>query len=88
MRILVATDQIGALSSAEAGRAIALGWLRSKPDAELAVAPMGEAGEGFAQAIADQLDAEVTLISEAGAEVIARVVTPELAVVAAERVAA
>lgn len=86
MRVLVATDQIGALSSAQAGRAIATGWLRSLPDAQLAVAPLGEAGEGFAKAVADQLEAELVLISEPDAQVIARVLSTDIAVVAAEPV--
>lgn len=86
MRILVATDQIGSLSSAEAGRAIAAGWLRAQSDAQLAVTPLGEAGEGFARAVADHVGAELTLISEPGAQVIARMVTDAVAVVAAERV--
>ncbi|GAA2100660.1 glycerate kinase [Microlunatus panaciterrae] len=50
MRVVVAVDSIGAMSSARAGTAIAEGW----PDAEVAVVPMGEAGRGFAQAVADQ----------------------------------
>lgn len=51
MRILVATDRQGELSSAEAGEAIARGWLDAQPDAQLAVAPLGEAGAGFLDAV-------------------------------------
>lgn len=51
MRILVATDRQGDLSSAEAGEAIARGWLDARPGDQLAVAPLGEAGEGFLGAV-------------------------------------
>ncbi|WP_432559114.1 glycerate kinase [Granulicoccus sp. GXG6511] len=88
MRVLVATDQIGALSSAEAGRAIAAGWLQAQPGAQLAVAPLGEAGSGFARAIADQLQTDLELISEPDGRVISRLCTPEIAAVAAEPVEA
>ncbi|GAB3698156.1 glycerate kinase [Mariniluteicoccus flavus] len=50
MRILVATDRQGTLTSFEAGEAIALGWRDADPLAELAVAPIGAAGEGFLEA--------------------------------------
>lgn len=54
MRIIVVTDAIGTLSSAEAGRVLAQGW----PDADVAVVPAGAAGAGFLQATADLLGAE------------------------------
>jgi glycerate kinase len=50
VRILVATDSIGAMSSRKAGEVIAAGW---RPDAEVAVLPIGEAGAGFVAAYAD-----------------------------------
>jgi glycerate 2-kinase len=50
MRIVVATDSIGALSSRQAGEVIASGW---SPAAEVSVLPIGEAGAGFAAAYAD-----------------------------------
>lgn len=50
MRILVATDSIGALSSRQAGEVIASGW---SPAAEGSVLPIGEAGAGFAAAYAE-----------------------------------
>jgi glycerate kinase len=86
MRVLVATDQIGALSSAAAGQAIAAGWSQAQPGAQLAVSPMGEAGAGFAQAVADQLETDLELISEPDGRVITRVSTPDTAVVAVEPV--
>lgn len=52
MRVLVATDVIGALSSAAAGRIIAGGWR----GAETLVLPVGEAGAGFIAATADRWD--------------------------------
>jgi glycerate 2-kinase len=50
MRILVATDFMGALSSRQAGEVIAMGWL---PRAHVSVLPIGEAGAGFVAAYAD-----------------------------------
>jgi glycerate 2-kinase len=50
VRILVATDSIGAMSSREAGEVIAAGW---RPGVAVAVLPIGEAGAGFVAAYAD-----------------------------------
>lgn len=50
MRILVATDSIGTLSSRQAGEIIASGWL---PASEVSVLPVGDAGAGFIAAYAD-----------------------------------
>lgn len=58
MRIVVATDSLGALTSAEAGRVIAGGW----PDAARTVVPIGEAGRGFSQAMADQWASVVSML--------------------------
>lgn len=69
MRVLVACDSIGSMTSAAAGEAIARGWLRTSPDAQLAVVPMGEAGAGFAQAMADQWQAEVAVATGGGSEI-------------------
>lgn len=62
----MATDRIGTLSAAEAGVAIAAGWQRTQPAAELAVAPLGEAGGGFLAAAASTIGREIELSSEAG----------------------
>lgn len=51
MRILVATDRQGDLGSAAAGEAIALGWRDAQPGAEIAVAPLGDSGTGFLDAV-------------------------------------
>lgn len=58
MRVVVATDSIGPLSSAAAGAEIARGW----PGAEVAVVPVGDSGYGFATALADQTGTELTLL--------------------------
>ncbi len=50
MRILVATDRIGALSSRQAGGVIGSGWL---PGADVSMLPIGESGSGFVAAFAD-----------------------------------
>jgi glycerate kinase len=50
MRILVATDAMGALSSRQAGELIASGW---RPGADVSVLPVGEAGGAFTAAYAD-----------------------------------
>jgi glycerate 2-kinase len=50
VRIVVATDSIGALSSRQAGVVIAAGW---SPVAAVSVLPIGEAGAGFATAYAE-----------------------------------
>jgi len=56
MRVLVATDTIGSLSSARAGALLATGW----PEADVTVVPSGEAGAGFLEAAADQLGVELS----------------------------
>ena len=84
MRVLVATDQIGALSSGQAGQAIATGWVSAQVDAQLAVAPLGESGSGFIHAIAEHLGTEVELVSDPGTALMSQVVGAEMAVVAAE----
>jgi glycerate kinase len=50
VRILIATDSIGPLSSRQAGEVIASGWPAA---AEVSVLPVGEAGGGFVVAYAD-----------------------------------
>ncbi len=56
MQIVVATDSVGALSSAAAGAAIASGWA----DGDTTVVPLGEAGRGAVQALADAVGADVS----------------------------
>jgi glycerate kinase len=50
VRILVATDSIGVLSSRQAGEVIASGW---SSVAEVSVLSIGDAGDGFATSYAD-----------------------------------
>jgi len=59
MRVLVATDAIGALSSLDAGTVI--GRAFAEHGADVAVVPMGSAGRELPQAVADQIGAEVEL---------------------------
>lgn len=56
MRVLVATDRIGDCGPGAAGRAIATGWQAERPGDELAVVPMGAAGQSFLAACADLVD--------------------------------
>jgi glycerate kinase len=53
VRIVIASDFIGALSSRRAGEVIASGWL---PGAEVFILPIGDAGAGFAAAYAELAD--------------------------------
>ena len=57
MRVLVATDSIGTLSSRQAGEVIASGW---SSVAEVSVLPIGDAGDGFAAAYADLADLTIS----------------------------
>lgn len=59
MRVLVATDKFkGTLSAEQAGRAIAAGWRRSFPEADLRVVPMADGGEGTLDALVSGLGGE------------------------------
>src|SRR3712207_2814468 len=55
VRVLVASDSIGSLSSSQAGRAIGSGWSA----ADVRVLPVGDSGAGFASAYADLLNADL-----------------------------
>jgi len=57
MRMLVATDAIGALSSRQAGELIASGW---RPGADVSVLPVGEAGGAFVAAYADLVGVRIS----------------------------
>lgn len=53
MRILIAPDDFkGTLSAAEAAAAIATGWRRTRPDAQLDERPLSDGGPGFVESIA------------------------------------
>ncbi|MCX6395821.1 MAG: glycerate kinase [Propionibacteriales bacterium] len=48
MRVVIAPDKFaGTLSAVEAANAIATGWLRRTPDAEIVEVPMSDGGPGF-----------------------------------------
>lgn len=53
MRVIVAPDKFaGTLSAVEAARAIADGWARTAPDADLARVPLSDGGPGFVAVLA------------------------------------
>jgi glycerate kinase len=66
VRVLVASDAVGTLSSLRAGQIIASGWA----GADVVVVAIGEAGAGFVTAFADQLGTPLE-VSAAGAATIA-----------------
>ena len=75
VRILVASDRIGALSSRRAGEAIASGW----PEAEVRVYPVGEAGGGFVEAFADASGTRAHSVADAAGVMTATVASPPAA---------
>ncbi len=82
MRVLFASDRIGALSSRAAGSALAAGW----PGAARAVLPVGEAGSGFVEATADRLGVSVESAGAVGG-LVSTARTDEVAAVAVEGIA-
>jgi len=57
VRVLVAPDKFrGTLTAREAARAIATGWLRSRPADEIVQIPMADGGEGTLDALVDATD--------------------------------
>ena len=66
MRVLVASDAIGALTSLQAGRTIASGWSSA---AAVDVIALGEAGAGFISAFAEQRGASLE-VSAIGASTV------------------
>ncbi len=56
MRVLIAPDKFrGTLSAAEAARAVATGWRRTRPQDELTLAPMADGGEGTLETLVGAL---------------------------------
>lgn len=53
MHVLICPDRMGALTSAQAARALAIGWLGAE------LRPVGEAGQGFLEATADRWATEI-----------------------------
>jgi glycerate kinase len=59
MRVLVAPDKFrGTLTAADAAEAIAVGWLRTEPDAAVDTIPMADGGEGTLDALVAALGGE------------------------------
>lgn len=58
MRVLVASDHLGALTSRETGSILAEAWQGH----DVVVVPMGEAGSGWLQSVADQVDEAVAML--------------------------
>lgn len=66
MRILVAPDKFaGTLTAVEAAEAIAAGWRRHAPDAELLLAPMSDGGPGFVDVLHASLGGELLAVTVA-----------------------
>jgi glycerate 2-kinase len=65
VRVVVVADEVGALSSRQAGAALAEGW----PAARVEVLPAGVAGAGFVRAVADLLHAVPESVAVDGAVV-------------------
>ncbi|GAA1437356.1 hypothetical protein GCM10009616_38980 [Microlunatus lacustris] len=80
MRVVVAADSVGALSSRQAGEALAAGWSR----AHVTVVPVGSAGSGFVQAAAD-LWGTRTVTSALDGAVVTRAVGAEEAALRVEQ---
>ncbi|HVF08974.1 MAG TPA: glycerate kinase [Actinomycetota bacterium] len=67
MRILVAPDKFrGTLTAAQAARAFAAGWRRSRPDDALDLVPMADGGEGTMDALVDALDGRIVPATVSG----------------------
>jgi glycerate 2-kinase len=76
MRVLVASDTVGALTSRQAGEAIGSGW----SGADVRVLPIGDSGTGFLAAYADLIGAPVDGAVE-GSHLVSTAVAGDVAVV-------
>ena len=57
MRVLIAPDSFGGtLTAREAARAIAAGWRATRPDDEVALAPLSDGGEGLLETVVTDAD--------------------------------
>lgn len=83
MRVVVAADRVRGLSSLEASSALARAWV-AEAGAEVAVVPIGDAGEGLLQALADQVGAVPGLLPARGDFLATAIVHPALVAVALE----
>lgn len=67
MKVVVAIDSLkGSLSSLDAGNAIRRGILWADPEAEVAVKPMADGGEGTTEALVDALGGELRTVRVTG----------------------
>ena len=67
MRVLVAPDKFaGTLTAVQAAEAIATGWRRRVPDAELDLAPMSDGGPGFVDVLHAGLGGELLAVTVGG----------------------
>lgn len=66
MRVVVAPDTFGGtLSAVEAAEAMADGWRREAPEAELVLRPLSDGGPGFVDVLAASLDGDVVPVATA-----------------------
>ncbi|MGJ3507391.1 glycerate kinase [Enemella sp. A6] len=82
--MLVVPDRMGAMPADVAGTAVAEGWRAAAGETEVAVVPCGDAGAGFADAVAALWRVEPTLASDDPDQLATWVVADERAVVAVE----
>ena len=67
MKVVVAIDSLkGSLSSLEAGEAIKTGVLKAMPNAEVAVRPLADGGEGTVEALALGMGGELKTVEVTG----------------------
>jgi len=66
MRVVVCTDRIGALASADAGAALGRAFLGANPGVQVAVVPMGASGDDLRRAL-DALGRDWPVVSARGA---------------------
>ena len=68
MRVVIAPDKFaGTLTAVEAAEAIATGWRRTAPDAELVKVPMSDGGPGFVDVLHAVLGGELLAVTVRGA---------------------
>lgn len=67
MRVVVCPDKFaGTLSAGEAAAAIAEGWLRAAPDADLDVVPLSDGGPGFVEVLHAALGGSLLAVPTSG----------------------
>lgn len=84
MRVIVASDGIGAYSSAQAGELLAAGWSSGSSPPSVTVLPLGASGRSFVSAYAAQLGFTFDH-AMAGSSIVTSALTPNVAVVQVSR---